>query len=147
MQTADAVNAHHNLPIRMEERLGEVRFGDWTGCLIQDLDGDPEWRRWNTCRSTARTPNGETFLELQNRMVVTLNQIAISHHESLVAVVSHADAIRAALLQYLGMPADFCLRLDIQPASVSVIQFNGFAVRILSMNIPVNGFDGLLNPA
>ncbi len=147
LQTAEAVAAHHGMPIQIRDQLGEVRFGDWTGCLIEDLSGDPEWQRWNAYRSTARTPNGESFLELQNRMVSALNEIALLHPDGIVAAVSHADAIRAALLQYLGMPADFCLRLDIQPASVSVLQFTGGAPRVRTVNIPVNGFDGLLTPA
>ena len=146
-KTAEAVAGPHGMPVQIRDRLGEVRFGDWTGCLIEDLSGDPEWQRWNGYRSTARTPNGESFLELQNRMVSALNEIALLHPDGIVAAVSHADAIRAALLQYLGMPADFCLRLDIQPASVSVLQFTGGAPRVRSVNIPVNGFDGVLTPA
>jgi broad specificity phosphatase PhoE len=46
-----------------------------------------------------------------------------------------ADAIMAALMHILGIPLDFHLRLDIPPASISVLEtVPGFA-RVLGINV------------
>jgi broad specificity phosphatase PhoE len=147
-ETAEAVAIHHGCAVRLRDGLGEVRFGDWTGCSIAELnDGDPGWRTWNSHRATSRTPNGESYLELQNRVVSELMSIARDHPDGLVAVVSHADALRAAMIQFLGMPGDFCLRLDVRPASVSILHITAGEPRIAALNIPVDGLKGLLEPA
>ena len=147
-ETAEAVALHHGCAVQLRDRLGEVHFGDWTGRSIAGLnDGDPEWRTWNSHRATSRTPNGESYLELQNRVVSELMAIARDHPDSLVAVVSHADALRGALIQFLGMPGDSCLRLDVRPASVSVLQITEGEPRIAAVNIPVDGLASLLELA
>jgi probable phosphoglycerate mutase len=147
-ETAEAVAAHHSLTIEFRDRLGEVRTGDWTGRRIADLDAnDPAWREWNLNRSITRTPNGESYLELQDRMVSELTTIARDQPSQIVAVVSHADPIRAALVQFLGMPGDFSLRLDIRPASVSVLHLGSGPPRIAAVNIPIGGITGLLDRA
>jgi probable phosphoglycerate mutase len=147
-ETAQAVAAHHGLEVLLRDSLGEVRFGDWTGRRIADLDaGDPRWHAWNANRSLGRTPNGESFLELQDRMVSEIMTIAAEHPSATVAVVSHADAIRAALTQFLGIPGDLSLRLDIRPASVSVLHLGSGSPRIAALNIPVHGIPSLLDAA
>jgi probable phosphoglycerate mutase len=147
-ETAQAVAAHHGLEVRLRDSLGEVRFGDWTGRSIADLDaGDPRWHAWNANRGLGRTPNGESFLELQDRMVSEIITIAVEHPGATVAVVSHADAIRAAFTQFLGMPGDLCLRLDIRPASVSVLHLGSGSPRIAALNIPVDGIPSLMDTA
>ena len=50
------------------------------------------------------------------------------------AVVSHADVIKAAIAYFLGMPLDFLWRFEIDPASVSVIAFEGDTPRVLRLN-------------
>ncbi len=147
-ETAQAVAAPHRLDIQFRDRLGEVRTGDWTGRSIAELDaGDPLWHAWNANRGTARIPNGESYLELQDRMVSELMAIAAGHDSQIVAAVSHADPIRAALLQFLGIPGDLCLRLEIRPASVSVLHLGPGQPRVAALNIPVDGISSLLDPA
>jgi probable phosphoglycerate mutase len=147
-ETALSVAAHHGLEIQLRDSLGEVRCGDWTGLSIADLDaGDPRWHAWNSNRSVARTPNGESYLELQDRMVSEIMTIAAEHPSAIVAVVSHADAIRAALVQFLGIPGDLCLRLDIRPASVSILHLGSGSPRVAALNIPVDGIPSLLEAA
>jgi probable phosphoglycerate mutase len=147
-ETAQAVAAHHGLEVRLRDSLGEVRFGDWTGRSIADLDAaDPRWHAWNANRSIGRTPNGESFLELQDRMVSEIMTIAAEHPAATVAVVSHADAIRAALVQFLGIPGDLSLRLDIRPASVSILHLGSGSPRVAALNIPVDGIPSLMEAA
>ena len=52
----------------------------------------------------------------------------------MVAVVSHADTIRAVLQYFLGIPIDFVQRLDLSPARISVVQLGQGIPHVLQIN-------------
>lgn len=52
-----------------------------------------------------------------------------------IAVFSHGDVIRAALLYFLGMPLDFIHRIEISPASCSIVKLSDEAAQVLAMNV------------
>ncbi|MFN7992253.1 MAG: histidine phosphatase family protein [Bryobacteraceae bacterium] len=134
LETAAPLSKALRLPIVIREALGELRFGDWTGRTMTELDADPLWHRFNTHRGTTRAPGGELMLESQGRMVAELERIRKDHPDTVVAVTSHSDIIRAALLHYLGMPIDFFNRIEIHPASVTVLEMDDHGHRVLKLN-------------
>jgi broad specificity phosphatase PhoE len=127
--------------------LGEVRFGDWTGKTLDELDGDERWRRWSALRSCTRAPNGESMLETQSRMFDEMMHARERHPDAIVALVSHADAIRSLLVYLLGMSMDLFLRLRIDPASVSIVRVSDWSVEVAGVNLPVEGIASRLSPA
>jgi probable phosphoglycerate mutase len=48
--------------------------------------------------------------------------------------VSHADAIRTAVAYFAGVPIDLARRLEIDPASVSVLELAPWGPRLLALN-------------
>ena len=130
-ETAAAVAEPHGLPVDIAAGLTEFEFGEWTGRTFGDLDADPRWQRFNCARSLTAAPGGELMLDVQRRAVAELIGIAAKYPDATVAVVSHGDVIRAALMYFLGIPLDFVHRLEIAPASVSIvgIDLNGAVVR------------------
>jgi broad specificity phosphatase PhoE len=133
-ETAEPISLRRNLPVAVSEAIGEVRFGDWTGQKLADLELDPKWQQWNVFRSGHRVPNGETMLEIQARFVGFVQQLCRDFPGESIALVSHGDPIRATLLYYLGMPLDFFDRLEIGPASVSTMEIGDFGARLLRLN-------------
>lgn len=134
LETAGPLGKRLGFPIEIREALGEVRFGDFTGRAMAELDRDPAWRRFNQLRGSTRAPGGELMLEAQARMVAELERIRESHPDGVVAIFSHSDIIRAAVLHYAGMPLDLFERIEIQPASVSAIELGDAGPRILKLN-------------
>lgn len=134
MMTAAPLSAALNLPVQECAAVGEFRFGDWTGRSLSDLNNDPGWQRFNAFRSGTRAPGGEIMPEVQARMALALEGIRERHPNDTVAVFSHSDSIRAALLYYLGMPIDFIHRLRIDTASVSVVRLEEWGAEVLRMN-------------
>ncbi len=143
--TAQAVAQPHQLEVITRDGLGEVRFGDWTGKTLDELAEDEVWKRWNTVRSLSRAPNGESFLETQRRMMDEINHARQQHPEGTVALVSHADAIRAALVYLLGMPLDLFARLRIDPASVSILRISDWNVEAVGINLGAEGIASRLS--
>ena len=133
-ETAAKVAVPHGLEVRTAEAVTELDFGDWQGEEIENLDGQDSWQRFNAFRSGTRAPNGELFLEVQLRVVHFLLELKDRHEGETVAVVAHADVIRAALLHFLGIPLDLFLRLEISPASVSTVVLEDYAPRVLGVN-------------
>lgn len=134
IQTAAPLARAAGLEIRECPEVGEFRFGDWTGASISGLDSDPLWRKFNRFRSRTRAPGGELMSEVQARMVTALERIAERHPDASVAVFSHADAIRAAATHYLGMPVDLIDRIDIAPASITLLRLEPSFVQMLKLN-------------
>jgi probable phosphoglycerate mutase len=134
LETAAPVAEALGLKVEVRDSLGEVKFGEWTGKRIEELDRDPRWRLFNEYRSGTRAPGGELMLETQTRIVTDLEYLRRRRPDETVAVVSHGDVIRAALLYYLGMPIDVFQRIEIGPASFSVLELNDWGPRVLAVN-------------
>jgi probable phosphoglycerate mutase len=116
------------------EDLGEVRAGSFEGETLADLDRRDDWKRFNVFRGGTRAPGGELMIETQARMVRQIDAFRQRHDGDVVAVVSHADPLRAALAHFLGISIDMLLRFEISPASVSVLVLSDWAARVCCVN-------------
>jgi probable phosphomutase (TIGR03848 family) len=123
-----------------DERLGECRYGDWTGKSLKDLVKEPLWRVVQAHPSAAVFPGeeGEAMLSMQHRAVSAIREydarVAAEHgDDALWIALSHGDVIKAILADALGMHLDAFQRLVVDPCSVSVVRFTPlrpFAVRV-----------------
>jgi ribonuclease H / adenosylcobalamin/alpha-ribazole phosphatase len=132
--TADAIAAAHHVEVIEEPTIDEIDLGDWTGTRIAALEGDPRFTRWNEHRGDACPPGGEPFANVAKRATVFAADAAARHPNETVAVVSHADVIKALVAACLGLSFDNVLRFDIGPASVSRMVFGDWGARLLSLN-------------
>jgi broad specificity phosphatase PhoE len=133
-QTALPIAESHGLRVQTDPLFSEFAVGDWTLRPLNELAGHPEWQRFNTARSVTRAPKGELMLEVQQRAVVRLLELAEEHPSTSLAIVSHGDVIRAVLMYFLGMPIDLFLRLDVLPATVNVVTFDGHTPVVRQVN-------------
>jgi probable phosphomutase (TIGR03848 family) len=133
-ETAEPLARVKNLEVQIREGLGEVRYGDWTGKAIEELAKDKLWRVVQTYPSGMRFPGGDSMRGMQVRIVNELEAIAADHPREIVAVVSHADLIKAALAHYLGVHFDLFQRIGVSPASVSVVQITPFGPFVARVN-------------
>ncbi len=144
-QTAQPIARDLGLTVRTADPLVEVDFGAWTGRDFAELQDDPEWRHWNAARSLARAPGGECMAEVQARMVGFINRLVADDPSGSHVLVGHGDPIRVALAYYLGVPTDLFLRIEVSPASISVLAIDGWTPRVLRLNGTFD--DGSIAPA
>jgi broad specificity phosphatase PhoE len=121
VETAEAIARVARLEIKQLAAFNEIDFGEWTGKSFDQLSGDERWQRFNDQRSVANVPGGESFIEVQARVVMELDRLSLKYTDARVAVVSHADVIKAAVGYFAGTPIDVLQRLEISPCSVNVI--------------------------
>ncbi|HSX64678.1 MAG TPA: histidine phosphatase family protein [Pseudoxanthomonas sp.] len=112
----------------------EIEFGEWTDAAFDQLSGQLSFQRFNNFRSCSRIPGGEFMLQAQSRMVIGLDRLRARHPQQTVAVFSHGDMIKAAIAYYAGIPLDLFKRIEISPASISVVEIDDDTVRLLTVN-------------
>ncbi|MBY3254995.1 MULTISPECIES: histidine phosphatase family protein [Rhizobium] len=134
-ETAEGIASACDLSLpQTDDALDEVNFGDWSGKTFEVLNDDPLWRRWNTTRSLTRTPGGETMLDVQARIFGLMESLASGGSKKRIALVSHADVIKAAVSHVLGLPIDAWPRFDIAPASVTTVVIGDWGAKVMTLN-------------
>jgi len=133
-QTAQAVASARGLAVETAAELDEIDFGHWSGQGFEVLQQDPLWQRWNAVRSLIRTPGGETMLDVQRRVLGLMERLAGQQDGRCLALVSHADVIKAAVLHHLGLPIDAWPRFDIAPASITRLVVGDWGAQLLGLN-------------
>lgn len=134
LETAEPIARAAKLDVLQSSAFNEVDFGDWSGKSFDELSRIEHWRRFNTQRSVMRIPGGESFLEVQARVVGEIERLSAQHKNNRIAIVSHADAIKAAVGYVAGTPVDLLQRFEISPCSVSIIAIDEHETKLLAVN-------------
>lgn len=124
-ETAEYIVAgRKGLELRIDEDLGEVRYGSWQGRPYKVLAKTELWKQVQRVPSQVTFPGGESIRDLQHRAVGAAERIRKAHSRGVVAIVSHADTIKVIALHYLGLHLDALQRLLIGHASVTAFAFD-----------------------
>jgi len=134
LQTAESLAEHVRGDVQCCDAFADIEYGEWSGKRFDELSGDPRWRHWNEFRSGAPLPNGGLMLEVQVRAVLALEELRRRHTDQVVAVVSHADVIKALIAHYLGVSLDLFQRVEISPGSLSVLAVYDWGARVVRLN-------------
>lgn len=140
METARPSAERHGLTVIPLEELREKRFGDWEGLTQTELERDYAelWHRYHNERDlNALVPNGETWPQVLSRMASALMMILRDHPgpEDAVLVVGHGGSGRVIILQALQAALPTLLRLHLDNASLSRLDFHGKAdSRVVLLN-------------
>lgn len=133
-QTAAPIAAARGMKVSVVRGLSECDFGEWTGRPLKQLMSKPEWATVQRAPSTFRFPGGESFVEMQLRMVSTLDRLRDAHPGKTVVCVSHADPIKAAVAHALGTHLDLFQRIVISTCSISAIAYTSGGPIVLAVN-------------
>ena len=133
-ETASPIARALGKPVRIDRGLLECDFGDWTGQSLRRLMKKPEWATVQRAPSMFRFPHGESFVEMQTRMVDAIDRIRRRHPGKTVVCVSHADPIKALVAHATGTPLDLFQRLVISTCSVTAILYTDSSPIVLTVN-------------
>lgn len=131
-ETAAPLAKRLKIAPQIAEAFNEVDAGEWTNKTFAELEGTPAWRQWNTQRSVATIPGGESMLEVQARVLRKVTELRDRHR--CVAIFSHGDVIRGALVYFLGLHVDLVSRLEVDPGSINLVQLYQSAVVVRVVN-------------
>jgi probable phosphomutase (TIGR03848 family) len=139
VQTATAIASGQADPMQVliDDRLGECKYGDWTGQPLRKLAHDPLWRvvQAHPSAVTFPGPDGESMSGMQQRAVTAVRDWNEKlGKDATYLICSHGDVIKAILADALGMHLDMSQRIQVDPCSLSVIRYTTLRPFVLRMN-------------
>jgi probable phosphoglycerate mutase len=123
-ETAEAVSDVLGITLREVDGLRECAFGKWDGFTLGQVRErwPAEFGEW--LGSTAvPPPGGESYDEVWRRVRVARDQILTRYAGQTVLVVSHVTPVKVHVGLALGAATDALFRMELQPASLSEIQW------------------------
>jgi probable phosphomutase (TIGR03848 family) len=125
--------------VHSDKALTECDYGEWQGRKLRELAKLALWKTVQGNPSAATFPGGESLPQMQARAVdaVRRRDAAVSAAHGADAVwlaVSHGDVIKSIIADALGMHLDLFQRIQVDPASISVIRYTDARPYVLASN-------------
>ena len=140
-ETAKAIaRAHPARPkISSERGLTECDYGEWQGRPLRELAKEKLWATVQSQPSAATFPGGESLPAMQARAVNAVRRrdaaVEAEHGPGSVWVaVTHGDIVKSILADALGMHLDLFQRIQVDPASISIVSYTSSRPYVLATN-------------
>ncbi|GBF51755.1 histidine phosphatase superfamily [Leptospira ryugenii] len=125
---ANSLAEHFSLPVFQEDRrLMEMNFGEWEGKLWDELPKE-ETEKWMNDFVNLNAPNGESFVELQSRVLHFAEEWWLAEQNKLqelgakrLLIVSHSAPIRVLICHKRQIPLNKAFRMKLDFASVTYL--------------------------
>ncbi|QCY47700.1 Histidine phosphatase [Glutamicibacter creatinolyticus] len=123
----------------VESDLTECDYGQWQGRQLSELVTENLWSVVQSQPSAVTFPDGESLAAMQTRSVAAIRRhdaaFEAEHGPNAVwAAVSHGDIIKSVLADALGMHLDLFQRINVGPASVSIVRYGGPRPSVYAIN-------------
>lgn len=154
-ETAAAVLAEQSgaatITTQLERGLIECDYGEWQGRPLKELAKEKLWATVQQHPSAVEFPGGESMRDMQSRAVSAIRahdaRLEAAHGPGAVWVaVSHGDLIKSILAEALGMHLDHFQRINVDPASISVVRFTPGRPFVLATNTHEGDLSWLVPP-
>jgi broad specificity phosphatase PhoE len=124
MESAEILADRLGRTVDVEPGFAEMEFGRWDGLTFAEVaeQDQASLDAWLGSLETA-PPGGESFREVEERVLAGLDRILDAHAGRSVVVVSHVTPIKTLVARALGAPLDSVFRMELSPASVTVLSF------------------------
>lgn len=139
--TAEAIAAHHGLPVRAEEAFREMAFGEWEGLAFDDCKTkDPDrYRLWADEPHRFCPPGGgETLDDVRRRVLAGLERLRAEHDDQSVCLVAHGISARIIILEALGLPLERIWSIHLASTGISELEFRADWTALHRMNTLVH---------
>lgn len=123
----------------IDPELTEADYGQWQGRMLTDLAKEDLWPLVQSQPSAVVFPGGESMAAMQARSVAAIRRhdaaVEAEHGaEAVWAAVSHGDVIKSILADALGMHLDLFQRINVGPASVSIVRYGAGRTSVHATN-------------
>jgi probable phosphoglycerate mutase len=135
-ETARIIAGDRGMHIDIIPQLREINLGDWDGLSVAEVRQlfPREYERMGKSLSSYRPGGGESFTDLQRRVVPAFERI-VGESEGPILIAAHAGVNRVILCHVLEMPLANLFRLDQDYGSLNVIGCKDGSFRVRSVNL------------
>ncbi len=135
VETAEPIARVRKLEVRVEAGLLESDVGKWQERPWKSLQRMNAWKIVQQAPSRFRFPEGESFREMQTRVVTALEKIVSRYKpKDIIACVFHADPIKLAVAHFIGLPLDHFQRLGCDTGSVTALFISEMGANLMKLN-------------
>jgi broad specificity phosphatase PhoE/ribonuclease HI len=123
-ESAEIIGARLGKAVRTDAGLAEMEFGSWDGLTFAELrERHPD--ELDAWLGSLDQPagGGESFRVVEERVLASLDRLLEEYSGRTVLVVSHVTPIKVLVARALGAPLESVHRMEMGPASVSVVSF------------------------
>lgn len=122
IRCAQLANYIATTPVITDHRLMEMNFGDWE---LKNWDDIPvnDFTPWMNDFVNVRVPNGESFVDLHNRVVDFMTNEFQKDTLKPVVIVAHAGVIRSILCKIASLPLKDAFQNKVDYGSVLKIEW------------------------
>ncbi|MGP9652402.1 histidine phosphatase family protein [Glutamicibacter sp. AOP38-B1-38] len=119
--------------------LTECDYGQWQGRTLSELATEDLWPVVQSQPSAVTFPGGESMALMQARSVAAIRRHDAAFEaehgpEAVWVAVSHGDIIKSVLADALGMHLDLFQRINVGPASISIVRYGASRPSVYAMN-------------
>ena len=120
-ETAEIINRHHKLGIRIESSLAERNFGIMEGLTQEEIQQKyPEvYEGYMHRRETYEIPGGESLRFFYNRVTHALNIIVREHAAKRILIVTHGGVLDCMMRMIFNYPLSAPRQFSIYNASIN----------------------------
>lgn len=135
LDTARIVSGIPDFDIEATSQLREINLGDWDGKQMENIKtrSPDAWKERGRHIKSFRTPNGESFQDLHERVIKVFQKIMAETHGN-VLVVAHAGVNRMILCHVLKRPIEELFSVPQDYAALNLIDFQGGRAHVAAIN-------------
>jgi probable phosphoglycerate mutase len=136
LETARIIAADHDRDVTPQAELREILLGEWDGMTFDRVrERWPEaFRQRGMDLARFRPPGGESFLDLQQRVIPVL-EAAADRADRHMMIVAHAGVNRVILCGLLGMPVENLFRIAQGHGAMNLVDRQAGRYRIAALNL------------
>jgi probable phosphoglycerate mutase len=116
--------------------LREIDLGEWDGLPRRWVrENHPDlWRARGADMAGFRPPEGESFSDLERRVLPHINRI-VEETRGAVCIVTHAGVIRVLICRLLHAPLSNLFRIRIDCGSLSLVAYSPERIEVCALNL------------
>jgi broad specificity phosphatase PhoE/ribonuclease HI len=124
-ETAEIIAERLDHTVEIEDGLAEAAFGTWEGLTFQEVQQayPDDLDAWLGALDVAPGGHGDSFTEMDRKVRGTRDRILAGHPGKAVLAVTHVTPIKLMVRMALGAPLEAVYRMELAPASVTVISW------------------------
>lgn len=124
LESAEIIGEVLGHPVEVEPGFAEMEFGSWDGKTFTEV-AEHHKAELDAWLGSLDVPpgGGESFREVEERVLAGLQRVLDAHAGKTVVVVSHVTPIKTLVAHAVDAPLGSVFRMELSPASVSVVSF------------------------
>ena len=121
----------------VDHRLAELNYGAWEGGTFEEIQRatPAAYRAWDMDPANLAPPEGESGVQLIERVMPFLGEVAQKHQQGNVVVVCHKTVCRLLACHIMGVPlSEYRRRVPMENAALNIFESREGSWRVVALN-------------